>query len=175
MTKCFKFVSCLFIVLSGCATLQVPKSDIELTKIEHLQMGSTTSSELTKSFGKPDRVIPLSASDEMWVYLDRQEKNPYQRASFVIESKTHIILTAAWIPGSNDALRESDAALDHFNGKNSFEVRPLPLIAKHEISNELIYFNPKNGVSLRVNEAAHSTSVIGFELASATPPLAKHN
>ena len=170
-----KCVFCLIAILSGCATLSKNTSNIELSAVEGLKMGQATAVEIKSSFGVPDQIVSLSDVEEMWVYFDHSAKTHYQRASFVIEKKEHIVQTAAWIPGPSDSVGEKSAVLKYFSSKASFEIRPLPLIAKHEISNEVVYVDSQKGVSVRVNEISHVVSVIGFSMAAATltPPSQK--
>lgn len=153
------------ILFSGCSTLsgQSPRA-IALLDVERFQsMKSIDINHLQSQFGAPDQVVPLSIEEEVWVYSDREAKEPVQKASFLIDKKSGMVRNGTWVPGQSDDVHQKENALKHFK-RASFSVRDIGLVAGHEYSDEATYNDSANGISLRVNKASETVSAISFDM-----------
>ncbi len=166
--KVANFIFPIWVAAAGCSTFdnRFLAKDISLSTVEQLDMGKTSSSVLEASFGKPGRIVPLSAREEIWVYLESRFETPVQKASFVIDKATHLILTATWIPGVGDSLQNRQKALEHFKDA-SFIAKDVGLVAGHEYSSDVTYADAHSGVSLRTNSVNQTVSAISFGIKSA--------
>jgi hypothetical protein len=157
-----------FPLVAACATLGRSSSNIELADIEKLKIGVTTGQELMTELGQPDQVLPQSANhEEVWIYFNNAETPSSQRASFVVDSQTKTVLSAVWIPNSQDLLLSQGEVLKHFESRTSLRAHKSDLIANHEFPREIAFKDPQTGVSVWVNSATQEVQMIGFGTPSA--------
>ncbi len=152
-------LSTLFVF--GCVTVQNSGERLSLASVESLQIGKVTAPDLRERFGEPSRIFPLSSEENAWYYEAREGDHFVQKAGFVLSKGTGLLLTASWIPTGQDPMNSRDIALAHFRGA-SFQIRNLGPVASHEYSNEVIYFDQKTAVSIRVNQTNQNVIAISF-------------
>jgi hypothetical protein len=160
----------------GCMTAskQPGSTTPDLAGIERLTMGKSSVSELKSAFGAPDRIVPLSPSEDIWVYLDHEAQDPtIQKATFVVGKEQAVILTATWIPGQSDPMHEQRMALKHFKD-SSFSIKSVEQVSHHPISDEMTYDDPQNGVSFRTTPSSQTVSAISFGPKMAQPIAKQH-
>lgn len=168
-------MKCLYLVFlvgltAGCtvpAARFLIQRDMNLAEVESLPIGKATGEELRKKFGEPEKVL-TSPAEVTWLYYGHGANTAYQRASFVLDKEKGLLLSAAWIPNEREALHIKEAALAYFNGAN-FQAKEVGWIAHHEYSSETDYSDPRQGVSLRVNETTHNVIMIGFSEKAGRP------
>lgn len=156
-------------LLTGCATPGLPPTaSIELSAIERLEFGKTSSTELRSQFGSPDRIVSLNDHEDTWLYNDRNAREPYQRASFLLDRRRGILLGAAWIPGQLERFNSEEAVRKHFQNV-SFRTSDVGWVAAHEFSSEKLYEDPISGISFRVRPVSGSVVAIGFGIGQGLP------
>lgn len=164
-------LSLILLAALGCSTSSKESrlKILALSDIELLDIGKTQSADIKSSFGTPDRIASLSKNEEIWVYFDHGFNEPaIQRASFVIDKTTGILMSATWIPGESDPIHRQQYAPDHFKG-HSFVAKNTGLVAHHHYSDEVLYKDARSGVSLRTNSASRTVTAISFGPKSAAP------
>ncbi len=141
--------------------------EIQFSEIESLQLGTTTTEQLTEKFGPPQAIHPYSDKH------DRGEIWEYGSANFFIDPVHKLVLTVAMSLKETDTLHSQEVAIRHFKGK-TFSSKDVGWIARHEYSHEAILTSNDRTVSLTVDKTRKTVSSIGL-IAPIRPAIAVKN
>jgi hypothetical protein len=158
-------------ILAGCsATLPVKNpeilqlNEITLSSLEKLHFNQDNSGRIESIFGVPNKIVTISNTQNLWVYNDKDG----QRATFVVDSKSGVVLSGTLLLKNSDPLHDLKYALTYFES-SKFSIKGEGWIANHELSSDVSYIDPNSGVSLAVNQSTKTVSMIGLSELSRTP------
>ena len=156
------------LLLFGCTTA-IQKEEIldrrlDFSKVEQIAFGKATQGEAVSLFGQPDQIIHLKGDltgKNAWIYNEVNSGQKTERLGLLVDQKTSIVQSATWVVREGDTFREKTLVLSHFKGAK-FIAKEVGWIAKHYYSDDVVYSDPKSGLSFYVNGARRSVQSISF-------------
>ena len=130
---------------------------LELSDLNHIQYGHDNSAKLEATFGKPNRIVPISHLQDLWVYRDRDG----QRATFVLENPSGKVLSSALLLRDSDPIHDLQSAKSYFRD-TKFSIQDEGWVARHELSSESSYIDWESGITLDVNKTNQTVMMVGF-------------
>lgn len=137
---------------------------VTLSKVEQLEFGKVSVTELKNLFGEPQQIVQLKdtfSQQDVWVYKDNKDTD-FDRVGFLVDKKTRIVKTATWSFRPSETLSKKDSLLRHFKNAN-FTSKVAGQVAKDYYSHDQIFSDSEIGVSFYVDEVSQSVMSVSFE------------
>lgn len=161
-----KFFTLVFIcfLFSSCASVVSKKTNpILFSDIVHLEYGKLSRAELINIFGNPDKEVSIFDGVVTLDYYRADIIGNSQRASFNIDQKSDVILSALWLPNGNDIPVKVENITQLFIGAK-FTKKRVNQTNLHELNGDYTLTDNNKGIAVEVNYRTNRITAISVSV-----------
>lgn len=150
------------LTITGCTTLSTSNQVLNLKNVESLQVGHSTSTDVTNLLGTPSLKVVLNGNRrfEAWTYYENGPQ-PTPRLALHFDPQSGVLQSIAWTPNENERESELKSAKALYPLANFREYTPEST-SPHVASDELINVDDKSGLEIISSIARGNVETIAW-------------